>query len=145
MAAPPPLVPCAQKPVVRSPFCTWSNTYLNTVAPRHDALTSPSPPVSSQSVVHAICTTRNPSMRYLFANPLLKNAVPPCPLTRMIVPFAVTLGNASLRVAVRSLMPGHNTFTDRQEAPCVAPDRHVAGPSSVSVPSARVGGGTASS
>jgi hypothetical protein len=70
----------------------------------------------------------------------LKNVVPPDPLSRMIVPLAVTVGIASLKIAVRSGMPGHATFTDVHVAPLVAPPGQVAGPSTVTVPRGRTFG-----
>src|SRR5664279_29936 len=101
------------------------------VAGRQAAVFTPTPPVSSQSVAQASCTTRNPSLRYVLANPALKKVVPPPPFARMMVPLGVPTGKASLTVAVRSGTCGQATLTEVQAAPSVAPKGHVAAPSIV--------------
>src|SRR5882672_4630605 len=58
----------------------------------------------------------------------------------MMVPLAVPVGRAWLKVAVRSGIPGHATFTDVQVAPLVAPPGHVADPNTVTVPTCRTFG-----
>src|SRR6266852_743891 len=55
----------------------------------------------------------------------------------MMVPLGVPTGKAWLKVALRSGTPGQDTLMEVQAAPRVAPERQVAEPSTVTVPSGR--------